>query len=79
MTCCAGHALHGGAGLDLSRSGCTDIVLGREDGSLEVYDMDEGGGLQQVCVPRALRRSRHLCGTLPGTRGTLAWTSGSRT
>jgi hypothetical protein len=35
-------------GLDLSKTGSNDIVVGREDGSLELYDMDEQGGLQQV-------------------------------
>jgi len=40
------HAVY--SDLDLSKTGVNDIVIGREDGSLEIYDMDEQGGLQQV-------------------------------
>lgn len=43
------------AGIDLTKTGVNDIVVGREDGSLEVYDMDEQGGLQQVRVCRAVQ------------------------
>jgi hypothetical protein len=46
--CCLFTADLPAAGLDLSKTGSNDIVVGREDGSLELYDMDEQGGLQQV-------------------------------
>lgn len=38
------------SGIDFTKTGSTDIVVAREDGHLEVYDMDEAGQLQQVCV-----------------------------
>lgn len=44
-------ASHGGhPGIDFTKTGCSDIVVGREDGSLEVYDIDETGAPQQVRV-----------------------------
>ncbi|KAI8469474.1 MAG: hypothetical protein J3K34DRAFT_522137 [Monoraphidium minutum] len=35
-------------GADYSKSGCADIVVGREDGRLEVWDVDEAGCPQKV-------------------------------
>lgn len=36
------------SGIDFTKTGSNDIVVGREDGLLEIYDMDETGSLQQV-------------------------------
>ena len=38
------------SGMDYSRTGSNDIVVGREDGLIEVFDVDETGQLQQVSV-----------------------------
>ena len=35
-------------GVDFTKTGSNDIVVAREDGQLEVYDVDETGQLQQV-------------------------------
>lgn len=36
------------SGIDLTKDGVNDIVVGRDDGSLEVYSLDEAGQVQQV-------------------------------
>mmetsp|Transcript_18765 Transcript_18765/g.40356 ORF Transcript_18765/g.40356 Transcript_18765/m.40356 type:complete len:735 (+) Transcript_18765:308-2512(+) len=36
------------SGIDFSKTGSNDIVVGREDGVLEIYDVDETGQLQQI-------------------------------
>ena len=36
------------SGIDLTKTGVNDVVVGRDDGLFEVYDMDETGSLQQV-------------------------------
>lgn len=36
------------SGVDLTKTGVNDVVVGRDDGLFEVYDMDETGNLQQV-------------------------------
>ncbi|KAL6757581.1 bardet-biedl syndrome 7 protein [Haematococcus lacustris] len=40
------------SGLDFSKTGTNDIVVGREDGVLELYDVDEHGAMQQVFSAR---------------------------
>lgn len=36
------------SGIDLTKDGVNDVVVGRDDGSLEVYSLDEAGQVQQV-------------------------------
>jgi hypothetical protein len=36
------------AGNDFSKTGVNDIAVAREDGGIEIYDMDDQGELQQV-------------------------------
>lgn len=45
------------SGFDLTKNGVEDIVVTRDDGCIEIYDMDQGGDLQQV---RARLLAQHL-------------------
>ena len=46
------------SGLDLSKTGLPDIVVGRSDGSLEVYDLDDAGVPQLVASTNVRPRAR---------------------
>jgi hypothetical protein len=40
-------------GIDFSKTGVQDIVVGRDDGLVEMYNLDENGQPQQVSAPLA--------------------------
>ena len=37
------------SGFDVTKDGVDDIVVGRDDGSVEIYDINDQGHLKQVC------------------------------
>lgn len=50
------------SGIDFNNNGMTDIVVGRDDGFLEVYAMDESGTIQNIFETRLGDKINTLCG-----------------